>query len=77
VLPQESGFVHTTSIKKNVRTLTKMCSFAQLYFDPEEITSMFEEFLPYVRLSLSTINERGNIDSLYSSVLLSQKEVLW
>lgn len=54
-----------------------MCSFAQLYFDPEEITSMFEEFLPYVRLSLSTINERGNIDSLYSSVLLSQKEVLW
>lgn len=49
MLPQESGFVHTTSIKKNVRTLTKMCSFAQLYFDPEETTAMFEEFLPHVR----------------------------
>lgn len=50
VLPQESGFIHSTTVKKNVRTLTKMCSFAQPFFNPEEITEMFEEFLPYVRL---------------------------
>ncbi|KAL7276003.1 Proteasome activator BLM10 [Rhizina undulata] len=53
VLPQESGFVYTTTVKRNVRTLTKMCSFAQLYFDPEEITAMFEEFLPYFSTSFA------------------------
>lgn len=58
MLPQESGFVHTTSIKKNVRTLTKMCSFAQLYFNPEEITAMFEEFLPYVRRKTRLVFKR-------------------
>lgn len=58
MLPQESGFVHTTSIKKNVRTLTKMCTFAQLYFNPEEITAMFEEFLPHVSRDIYSECER-------------------
>lgn len=48
VLPQETGFIHTTTLKRNVRTLNKMCSFAQLYYDPEELPVMFEEFIPYV-----------------------------
>lgn len=58
MLPQESGFVHTTSIKKNVRTLTKMCTLAQLYFNPEEITAMFEEFLPHVSRDIHSEYER-------------------
>jgi hypothetical protein len=28
--------------------LTRMCSFAQFYFNPEGLTEMFDEFLPYV-----------------------------
>jgi len=48
VLPQETGFIHTTTLKRNVRTLNKMCSFSQMYYDPEELPAMFEEFTPYV-----------------------------
>ncbi|KAI9791333.1 MAG: hypothetical protein M1835_000422 [Candelina submexicana] len=53
VLPQESGMVHTTNVKRNIRTLTKLCSFAQLYFDPKEIPAMFEEILPHFSISFS------------------------
>jgi proteasome activator subunit 4 len=53
VLPQESGFIHSAIVKRNVRILTKMCSFAQFYFDPDGLTEMFEEFLPYVSKMLS------------------------
>ena len=35
------------AMKRNARTLTKLCTFAQLYFDPQEIPAMLEEFLPY------------------------------
>ena len=48
MLPQETGFIQTTLVKKNLRTLTRMCSFAQFYFNPEGLTEMFDEFLPYV-----------------------------
>jgi proteasome activator subunit 4 len=48
VLPHDAGNFHATAVKKNVRILTKMCSFAQFYFDPEELPQMLEEFLPYV-----------------------------
>ncbi|RPB23271.1 hypothetical protein L211DRAFT_809447 [Terfezia boudieri ATCC MYA-4762] len=51
VVPQETGFIHTTTLKRNVRTLNKMCSFAQLYYDPEELPAMFEEFMPYFSTS--------------------------
>ncbi|KAA8910242.1 putative proteasome activator subunit 4, partial [Sphaerosporella brunnea] len=51
VLPQESGFVHSAVVKKPLRTLTRMCSFAQFYFDPDSLTDMFEEFLPYFTTS--------------------------
>lgn len=51
VLPAESGVTHVTNIKRNVRTLTKLCTFAQLYFDPKEIPAMFDEFLPYFSTS--------------------------
>ena len=53
VLPAESGMVHTSNIKRNIRTLTKLCTFAQLYFDPREIPAMLEEFLPYFTTSFA------------------------
>ena len=40
VLPSESGLMQTTSLKRNIKTLIKICSFAQLYFDPEDIPAM-------------------------------------
>ena len=51
MLPAESGLVQATMVKKNYRTLTKLCNFAQLYFDPREIPLMLEEFLPYFSTS--------------------------
>ncbi|KAK6503911.1 hypothetical protein TWF506_002135 [Arthrobotrys conoides] len=51
ILPQETGFINTTHVKRNVRTLTKMCTFCQLYTSPTEIPRMLEEFLPYYSLS--------------------------
>ena len=51
VLPAESGLVQATIVKRNYRTLTKLCHFAQLYFDPKEIPHILEEFLPYFNTS--------------------------
>lgn len=53
VLPSESGMVHTTNVKRNFRTLSKLCAFAQLYFDPKEIPLIFEEILPYFSTSFT------------------------
>lgn len=53
VLPSESATQNTYSSKRNIRTLTKMCTFAQLFFDPKEIQAMLEEFLPYFSMSFS------------------------
>ncbi|KAJ5482722.1 hypothetical protein N7539_006168 [Penicillium diatomitis] len=53
VLPTESGLVHSTNLKRNVKTLTKMCAFSQLFFDPCEIPAMLEEFLPHYTTSFS------------------------
>lgn len=51
MLPSESGLIQAASVKRNIRTLTKLCTFAQLYFDPKEIPAMLEEFLPYYQTS--------------------------
>ena len=51
VLPSESGLIQPTNVKRNFRTLTKLCTFAQLYFDPREIPAILEEFLPYYNTS--------------------------
>ena len=51
VLPSESGMVNTANVKRSLRTLTKLCAFAQLYFDPKEIPVMLKEFLPYYSTS--------------------------
>ncbi|KAL2405726.1 Proteasome activator complex subunit 4B [Exophiala dermatitidis] len=51
VLPSESGLMQTTSLRRNIKTLTKIASFAQLYFDPEDIPAMLEEFLPHFTMS--------------------------
>ena len=40
VLPSESGGSHPPNVKRNIRTLTKMCTFAQSYFDPKEIPAI-------------------------------------
>jgi proteasome activator subunit 4 len=53
VLPSESGGSHPPSVKRNIRTLTKMCTFAQLYFDPQDIPKLFEELLPFFSTSFS------------------------
>jgi proteasome activator subunit 4 len=53
VLPSESGGSHPPNIKRNIRTLTKMCTFAQSYFDPKEIPAMFEEIMPFFSTSFS------------------------
>lgn len=53
VLPTESGLVHSTNMKRNIKTLTKLCAFAQLYFDPTELPEMLEEFLPHFSTSFS------------------------
>ncbi|KAF2793871.1 hypothetical protein K505DRAFT_375027 [Melanomma pulvis-pyrius CBS 109.77] len=53
VLPSESGGSHPPNVKRNIRTLTKLCTFAQFYFDPQEIPAMFEEFLPFFSTSFS------------------------
>ncbi|KAL8834620.1 MAG: hypothetical protein Q9170_003668 [Blastenia crenularia] len=53
VLPSEAGMVHTTNIKRNIRTLTKLCSFAQLYFNPEATSTILEEILPHFSTSFA------------------------
>ncbi|EEH20926.2 hypothetical protein PABG_03157 [Paracoccidioides brasiliensis Pb03] len=53
VLPSQSGLVHSTNLKRNIKTLTKLCAFAQLYFDPLELPAMLEEFLPHFSTSFT------------------------
>jgi proteasome activator subunit 4 len=53
VLPSETGAGGGASSKRNARTLTKLCTFAQLYFDPHEIPAMFEEILPFFSASFA------------------------
>lgn len=45
--------LHTTNVKRNIRTLAKLCTFAQLYFDPEVIPAMLEEMLPHFSTSFA------------------------
>ena len=52
-MPNESATQNTGIAKRNVRTLTKMCTFAQLYFHPEEIHAMLEEMLPFFSTSFA------------------------
>lgn len=40
-------------MKRNYRTLAKLCVFAQLYFSPSEIPAMLEEILPYFTTSFA------------------------
>ena len=51
VLPSESGLMQATNLKRNIKTLIKITSFAQLYFDPEDMPAMLEEILPYFTMS--------------------------
>ncbi|KAL8710704.1 MAG: hypothetical protein Q9220_004722 [cf. Caloplaca sp. 1 TL-2023] len=53
VLPSEAGIAHTANMKRNIRTLTKLCAFAQLYFSPEAIPKMLEELLPHFSTSIA------------------------
>ncbi|PGH02062.1 proteasome activator subunit 4 [Blastomyces parvus] len=53
VLPSQSGLVHSTNLKRNIKTLTKLCAFAQPYFDPLELRVMLEEFLPHFSASFT------------------------
>lgn len=51
VLPVESGLIQTTSLKRNIKTLVKMCSFAQPFFEPETLPELLDEVLPYFSTS--------------------------
>ena len=53
VIPAESGLIQTTNLKRNIKTLTKLSSFAQLYFDPEDIPAMLDEIMPHFTMSFS------------------------
>ena len=53
VLPSESGLASSSLLKRNYRTLSKLCNFAQLYFDPAEIPAILEEILPYFSTSFT------------------------
>ncbi|GAM87899.1 hypothetical protein ANO11243_059270 [Dothideomycetidae sp. 11243] len=53
VLPCEYATQNTYSSKRNIRTLTKLCTFAQLFFDPKEIPALLEEILPFFSMSFS------------------------
>lgn len=53
VLPHELGILPNADMKRNVRTLTKLCTFAQLYYDPRDIPLMLEEILPYFTASFT------------------------
>ncbi|KAK5944089.1 Proteasome activator BLM10 [Knufia obscura] len=53
VLPGESGLIQTTNLKRNPKTLNKLCAFAQLYFDSEEIPAILEELLPHFTMSFA------------------------
>ncbi|KAK4623702.1 Proteasome activator complex subunit 4 [Fulvia fulva] len=53
ILPSETSTQNTYSSKRNYRTLTKTCTFAQLFFDPRDIPAILEEFLPYYSMSFS------------------------
>jgi proteasome activator subunit 4 len=53
VLPSESGVSGNSPIKRNIRTLTKLCTFAQIYFDPSDIPTMLAELLPFFSASFA------------------------
>lgn len=53
VIPAESGLIQTTNLKRNIKTLTKLSSFAQLYFDPEDIPAMLDEIMPHFTMSFT------------------------
>lgn len=42
---------HTQHVKRNYKQLAKLCSFAQLYFDPRDIPTMLNEILPFFTTS--------------------------
>ncbi|THX70628.1 hypothetical protein D6D08_05709 [Aureobasidium pullulans] len=53
VLPGEFATPNTFSSKRSIRTLTKICTFAQLFFDPQEIPAILDELLPFFSMSPS------------------------
>ena len=53
VLPSEAGMIQTSNVKRNIRTLTKLCTFAQLYFDPADGPELLKELLPYFSTSFT------------------------
>ena len=40
-------------MKRNLRTVTKLCTFAQTYFDPKDIPLVLKELLPYFSTSFA------------------------
>ncbi|KAI9891228.1 MAG: hypothetical protein M1814_002918 [Vezdaea aestivalis] len=69
-LPKEAGLVHSTIVRRNVRTLTKMASFAHHYFESAAIPDMLDKYLPY--FSASTTEGGFVVIGLFNVLLPSQ-----
>ena len=50
VIPGESG-ISATTIRRSIKSLQKICSYAQLFFDPADTPEMLEEIMPYFSMS--------------------------
>lgn len=50
VIPGESGITATT-IRRSIKSLQKICSYAQLFFDPADTPEILEEIMPYFSMS--------------------------
>ena len=77
VLPSEPGVIQTSNIRRNIRTLTKMASFAQLYFDPADSVAFLNEVLPHFSTSFadSAFIVTGLINLLFPTTLSTSENV--
>ena len=78
VLPSEAGMIQSSSgVKHNIKTLTKLCTFAQLYFDPLDAPAFLEELLPYFSTSFteSAFAVSGLINLLFPTVAAPSENV--
>ena len=77
VLPSEAGITLSSNVKRNIKTLTKMCTFAQLYFDPSDGPAFLKEVLPYFSTSFteSAFAVSGLINLLFPTIAAPSGEV--
>lgn len=77
VLPSEAGIIQSPNVRRNIKTLTKLCTFAQPYFDPSDSPAFLEEVLPYFSTSFteSAFAVSGLINLLFPTIAAPSEEV--